>query len=68
MSHTKQSPLPSSTSLTKGSMPTSFQFVSPSHRLSQEEFAMWWPFQRLDPKKFPKPIKTPNPTYDESPM
>jgi hypothetical protein len=42
--------------------------VSPLHRLSQEDLAMWWPFQRLDPKKFPKPIKTPSPTYDESPM
>jgi hypothetical protein len=42
--------------------------VSPSRRLSQEDLAMWWPFQRLDPKKFPKLIKTPNPTYEESPM
>lgn len=68
MSRTKQLPLQSNTSSTTDSTPTSFQFVSPSHRLSQEEFAMWWPFQRLDPKKFPKLIKTPNPTYEESPM
>lgn len=68
MPSTKQCALQKITSSTKASQPTSFQFASPSHRLSQEELASWWPFQRLDPKKFPKPIKTPSPTYDESPM
>jgi hypothetical protein len=25
--------------------------------LSQEELRAWWPFTRLDPKRFPKPEK-----------
>jgi hypothetical protein len=29
----------------------------PSRRLSQAELNAWWPFTRLDPKLFPKPIK-----------
>ena len=26
--------------------------------LSQEELKAWWPFERLDPKRFPKATKT----------
>lgn len=26
-------------------------------RLTEEEFKRWWPFDRLDPKRFPKPPK-----------
>ena len=29
----------------------------PSRRLTQAELNAWWPFTRLDPKLFPKPIK-----------
>jgi hypothetical protein len=28
-----------------------------SHVLSQEELMAWWPFIRLDPKRFPKMSK-----------
>ena len=30
----------------------------PSRRLSQAELNAWWPFERLDPKLFPKKLKT----------
>lgn len=30
-------------------------------RLTEEELKRWWPFERLDPKLFPKPTK--QPTY-----
>jgi len=30
----------------------------PSRRLTQEELNAWWPFNRLDPKRFPKNLKT----------
>ena len=36
---------------------TSSKSVSPSRRLTQEELNAWWPFERLDPKRFPKPNK-----------
>lgn len=26
--------------------------------LTQEELKAWWPFERLDPKRFPKATKT----------
>lgn len=26
--------------------------------LTQEELLRWWPFERLDPKRFPKQTKT----------
>lgn len=29
--------------------------------LSQEELKAWWPFERLDPKRFPKQKKAPQP-------
>ena len=29
--------------------------------LSQEELKAWWPFERLDPKRFPKQSKAPQP-------
>lgn len=31
--------------------------------LSQEELKAWWPFERLDPKRFPKATE-PNPLED----
>lgn len=51
------------TSFEKDSMPTSLKFASPSRRLTQEELVAWWPFQRLNPKKFPKPV---TPTYEDA--
>lgn len=30
-------------------------------RLSEEEYKAWWPFERLDPKRFPLP--QPQPAY-----
>lgn len=32
---------------------------SSSHVLTQQELMAWWPFTRLDPKRFPKPAKAP---------
>lgn len=34
--------------------------------LSQEELKAWWPFERLDPKRFPKqdPATEPSPLSD----
>lgn len=29
--------------------------------LTQEELKAWWPFERLDPKRFPKQSKAPQP-------
>ena len=29
--------------------------------LSQEELKAWWPFERLDPKRFPKQTKATEP-------
>lgn len=34
-------------------------------RLSQEELRAWWPFDRLDPKRFPK-TKHEQPEYEEA--
>jgi hypothetical protein len=31
--------------------------------LTQEELARWWPFKRLAPHRFPKPVE---PTYPEA--
>ena len=28
-------------------------------RLTEEELKRWWPFDRLDPKRFPLPTKQP---------
>ena len=33
---------------------------SSSHVLTQQELMAWWPFTRLDPKRFPKAAKAPN--------
>ena len=33
---------------------------SSSHVLTQEELMRWWPFTRLDPKRFPKTPKNPD--------
>lgn len=33
---------------------------SSSHILTQQELVAWWPFTRLDPKRFPKAAKAPN--------
>lgn len=33
---------------------------SSSHVLTQQELVAWWPFTRLDPKRFPKAAKAPN--------
>lgn len=33
--------------------------------LSQEELRAWWPFDRLDPKRFPK-TKHEEPEYEEA--
>lgn len=33
--------------------------------LSQEELRAWWPFTRLDPKRFPKPKQ---PEYEDAPV
>ena len=30
--------------------------------LSQEELKAWWPFERLDPKRFPKQTKATEPS------
>ena len=27
-------------------------------RLTEEELKRWWPFERLEPERFPKPPKT----------
>jgi hypothetical protein len=35
--------------------------------LSQEELRAWWPFTRLDPKRFPK-TKHEQPEYEEAPI
>jgi hypothetical protein len=35
--------------------------------LSQEELRAWWPFTRLDPKRFPK-TKHEQPEYEEAPL
>jgi hypothetical protein len=35
--------------------------------LTQEELLRWWPFTRLDPKRFPKVEKTkPHEEYEEA--
>ena len=35
--------------------------------LTQEELLKWWPFTRLDPKRFPKPEKVdPLEEYEEA--
>lgn len=35
--------------------------------LSQEELRAWWPFDRLDPKRFPK-TKHEQEQYEEAPL
>jgi len=35
-------------------MDTDFQQKKDSKPLTQEELMAWWPFTRLDPKRFPK--------------
>lgn len=35
---------------------------SESRPLSQEELKAWWPFERLDPKRFPKQEKATEPS------
>lgn len=43
----------------------------PKKRLTQEELEKWWPFDRLDPKLFPKQKKQdPQPIepYEEAPL
>jgi hypothetical protein len=37
--------------------------------LTQEELLWWWPFTRLDPKRFPKPEQPePHDDYEEAPF
>lgn len=36
-------------------------------RLSQEELKAWWPFTRLDPKRFPK-TKHQQEEYEDAPI
>jgi hypothetical protein len=36
-----------------------------SNVLSQEELLKWWPFTRLDPKRFPKAVK-PQTEYEDA--
>lgn len=36
-------------------------------RLSQEELRAWWPFTRLDPKRFPK-TKHQQEQYEDAPI
>lgn len=39
------------------------------HVLTQEELAKWWPFTRLDPKRFPKEKKRdPTEGLEEAPF
>ena len=44
--------------------------MSKPKRLTEEELKRWWPFDRLDPKRFPKPTKKPvySPTEEEAPL
>lgn len=36
-------------------------------RLSEQEYQAWWPFERLDPQRFPLPPKPPTyPTEEEA--
>lgn len=44
-------------STTKDPIAMSSKHVQLSRRLTQEELIAWWPFDRLDPKRFPKPTK-----------
>lgn len=44
-----------STASANASAKTSLE--SSSHILTQEELMQWWPFTRLDPKRFPKAQK-----------
>jgi hypothetical protein len=34
--------------------------------LTQEELLRWWPFTRLDPKRFPKTKKTEHDEYEDA--
>ena len=45
-------------STTKDPIAMLSKHVQPLRRLTQEELNAWWPFDRLDPKLFPKNLKT----------
>ena len=48
---------------------TSSQQRNDSNVLTQEELLRWWPFTRLDPKRFPKqPKRDPLEDVEEAPF